>query len=137
MTAQKGREFLLKIGDGGGPETFATIGGFRDNTFRINNEFIDSTSKDSLGKRELLEGGGIQSMQATGTGVFVDDAAFATAHTAAMDVTTDNWQIIVPDFGTYEGPFQITSLEFSGSYRGEQTYTIALESAGAVTFTAA
>lgn len=137
MTAQKGSEFLLKIGDGGGPETFATVGGFRENTFRINNEIIDTTSKDSGGKRQLLAGGGIQIMAASGNGVFVDDAAFTTVHTAVLANTINNWQIIVPDFGTYEGPFQINSLEFSGGYKGEQTYTISLESAGTVTFTAA
>ncbi len=137
MTAQKGSEFLLKIGDGGGPETFATVGGFRDNTFRIYNEIIDTTSKDSGGKRELLAGGGIQSIVATGNGVFVDDAAFATVHTAVLASSTNNWQIIVPDFGIYEGPFQVNSLEFSGGFKGEQTYSISLESAGTITFTPA
>lgn len=137
MAAQKGSEFLLKIGDGGGPETFATVGGFRDNTFRINNEIIDSTNKDSGGKRQLLAGAGIQSMAATGTGVFVDDAAFATVHAAVLNNTINNWQIIVPDFGTYEGPFQLNSLEFTGNYKGEQKYSITMESAGTVTFTAA
>ena len=136
MSAQKGRDFLLKIGDGGSPETFSTVGGFRTNTLKINNETVDATSKDSGGTKQLLAGAGLHSMSATGSGVFVDDAAFASAHTAAMNNTINNWQIIVPDFGTYEGPFQITALEFSGEYSGEQQYNITLESGGAVTFTA-
>jgi TP901-1 family phage major tail protein len=44
---------------------------------------------------------------------------------------------VIPDFGTVEGAFQIASLEFAGEYNGEVTYELALESAGALTFTAA
>ena len=138
MAAQKGSDFLLKIGDGVEPtEGFTTIGGFRSNSFTINNETIDVTSKDSGGVRQLLDGGGIQNMAANGSGVFMDDASFALAEAAARGNTTGNWQIIVPDYGTYEGPFQISSLEYGGEHNGEATYSINLESAGAVSFTAA
>jgi TP901-1 family phage major tail protein len=44
--------------------------------------------------------------------------------------------VVVPDFGTIEGSFQITSLEFSGEHNGEVTFDVALESAGALTFAA-
>jgi TP901-1 family phage major tail protein len=47
-----------------------------------------------------------------------------------------SYQIVIPDFGTVEGAFQITSLEFAGEYNGEVTYELSLESAGALTFTA-
>ena len=46
------------------------------------------------------------------------------------------FQVIVPDFGIVEGPFQITSIEYSGSHDGEAVYEIALASAGAVGFEA-
>lgn len=137
MTAQKGSEFLLKIGDGGDPENFTTVGGFRSNTFRINNETVDITNKDSNGMRELMAGGGIQSFSASGSGVFVSDGAFDTAHTAVQNRTSDTWQVAVPGLGTYEGPFQITSIEFGGEHNGEVTYTLSLESAGSLTFTPA
>jgi TP901-1 family phage major tail protein len=48
-----------------------------------------------------------------------------------------NWQVIVPDFGTIAGPFQVTGLEYAGEHDGEVSYDIALESAGALTFAAA
>ena len=136
MSAQKGSDFLLKIGDGGGPEAFATIGGFRSNTFNINNETVDITNKDSAGYRELLNGGGVQSFSVEGSGVFMDDAAFASAELAVRIKTTDNWQIIIPNFGTYEGAFQLVSMKFGGEHNGEMKYSISLESAGAVGFTA-
>ncbi|HEX3708980.1 MAG TPA: phage tail tube protein, partial [Pseudolabrys sp.] len=46
------------------------------------------------------------------------------------------YQIVIPDFGTVQGAFQLTSLEFAGEHNGELTYDVAMESAGEVTFTA-
>lgn len=43
---------------------------------------------------------------------------------------------LIPSFGTVQGPFQITSLEFAGEHNGEVTYDMALESAGELTFAA-
>ncbi|MFZ1882797.1 MAG: phage tail tube protein, partial [Rhodoplanes sp.] len=45
-------------------------------------------------------------------------------------------QLVIPDFGTVTGPFQITSFEFAGEHNGEVTYELALESAGALAFAA-
>jgi len=39
--------------------------------------------------------------------------------------------------GTYAGTFQITSLEYGGEFNGEVTYSITLESSGAVSFASA
>jgi TP901-1 family phage major tail protein len=47
-----------------------------------------------------------------------------------------DFQVIVPSFGIIEGPFQITSLEYSGTYNGEATFEMTLASAGALVFTA-
>ena len=44
---------------------------------------------------------------------------------------------IIPDLGTYAGSFMIASLEFSGEYNGEVTYSITLESSGSITFSSA
>ncbi len=44
--------------------------------------------------------------------------------------------MIIPDFGVIEGPFQITSIEYSGQHDGEAVYELALASAGAVSFAA-
>jgi TP901-1 family phage major tail protein len=48
-----------------------------------------------------------------------------------------NFTVTVPDFGTYAGAFRISSLEFGGESEGGVTYSLSLESSGAVTFTAA
>ena len=43
---------------------------------------------------------------------------------------------MIPDFGTVQGPFQISALEFAGAHDGEVAFDITLESAGELTFTA-
>ncbi|MGI8527372.1 MAG: phage major tail protein, TP901-1 family, partial [Pseudolabrys sp.] len=48
-----------------------------------------------------------------------------------------DYQVVIPDFGTVEGAFQITSMEFAGEHNGEVTFELSLESAGELTFTAA
>lgn len=45
--------------------------------------------------------------------------------------------MIVPAFGTVEGPFQIVTLEYGGRHDGEVSFELGLESAGALAFTAA
>ncbi|GJD75137.1 hypothetical protein CFIICLFH_3377 [Methylobacterium goesingense] len=45
--------------------------------------------------------------------------------------------MVVPGFGTLEGSFQITSLEYRGDHAGEVTFDMALDSAGPLAFTAA
>jgi TP901-1 family phage major tail protein len=44
--------------------------------------------------------------------------------------------VVIPSFGTIEGAFQISSLEYAGSHNGEATYEVTLASAGVLTFTA-
>lgn len=138
MAAQKGVAVVLKIGDGGGPETFATVGGARVVSANFNNQPVDATSASSTGQwRQLLDSAGILSMDMSFSGVFQDDAQDATLETDFMARTLRNFQIVIPDFGTYEGPFIIASRSFSGNHDGEVTFELQLQSGGQVTFTAA
>ena len=47
-----------------------------------------------------------------------------------------DFQVIVPDFGTIEGPFQITAIEYAGNHDGEATFELSLASAGLLSFAA-
>ncbi len=136
MTAQKGRDMLLKI-DSTGTGTFTTIAGLRSNTLAFNTETVDSSSQDSTGAwRELLSGAGLKSASLRGQGIFKDAASDATLRTYFFNCTIVNWQIIIPDFGTVQGPFQITSLDFGARHDAEVTFDLALASAGVLTFAA-
>ena len=79
MASQKGTDILVKIGNGGSPETFTTLAGMRDTSISINQEQIDITNKDSARVRTLLAQGGVKSFSITGSGVFTDSSSEATA----------------------------------------------------------
>ena len=135
MAAQKGKDLLLKA-DSTGAGVYTTIAGLRTRTLAINSESVDITHSESAGQwRELLAGAGAKSARVTGQGVFKDAASDLTVRDYVFNGTIRNWQVIVPDFGTIEGPFQITSLDFSGKYDGEVTFDLTLESAGQLSFT--
>ena len=136
MTAQKGKDLLLKI-DEDGLGTFITIAGLRSRGLAFNTQTIDITDTESPGQwRELLAGAGIKSARITGSGIFKDTSSDETVRTAFFSGAIQDWQIIIPDFGTVEGPFQITALEYTGQHDNEVTFELALESAGELTFTA-
>ncbi|MCH8238701.1 MAG: phage major tail protein, TP901-1 family [Proteobacteria bacterium] len=137
MAAQKGKDLLLKV-DSDGLGTFTTVAGLRTRNLAFNAETIDVTDAESAGQwRELLTGGGIKSARVAGSGIFKDAASDETVRGLFFNGTIRDWQVIVPDFGTVQGAMQVTALEFAGNHDGEVSYELALESAGALTFTAA
>ena len=71
-----------------------------------------------------------------GSGVFKDEASDARMRQVFFDGDILTYQIVIPDFGRIEGPFQITSLEYRGDHAGEVTFEMAFESAGALAFVA-
>jgi TP901-1 family phage major tail protein len=136
MTAQRGKDLLLKIGDGASPENFATVAGLRATTLAFNATTIDITSADSADMwRELLDAG-IKSATISGSGVFKDAASDAALRTAFFNQALSNWQIVIPSFGTLTGPFKLNSLEYQGPYDGEVKISLSLASAGALSFVA-
>jgi TP901-1 family phage major tail protein len=134
MAAQKGKDLLIKIHDGAG---FVTVAGLRSRRLAFNTETVDITHAESVNQwRELLDGAGIKRASIAGRGLFKDAATDALIRQAFFDGAVKTYQIVIPDFGTVQGAFQITSLDFAGEHNGEVTYELALESAGALTFTA-
>lgn len=136
MGAQNGKDLLIKV-DMSTDGQFETIAGLRATRVSFNAETVDVTSLESQGGwRELLSGAGVRSASISGAGVFKDEGTDERARQIFFDGETPEFQIIVPDFGVIEGPFQVTSIEYSGSHNGEATYEMAMASAGALTFTA-
>ena len=134
MVAQKGRDLLLKIENGA---TFSTVAGLRSKRLSFNAQIVDATDAESAGRwRELLEGAGVQRASVSGGGIFKDQASDALVRSLFFAGTIRDWQLILPDFGTVEGPFQIVALEFAADHAGEVTFELALESAGEISFSA-
>jgi TP901-1 family phage major tail protein len=137
MSAQRGKDLLLKV-DSDGAGTYATVAGLRTRSLAFNAAVVDVTHAESADAwRELLAGAGVKTAKIAGAGIFKDAASDETVRSYFFAGTIRSWQVIVPDFGTVAGPFQITALEYSGGHDNELTFDIALESAGALSFTAA
>lgn len=136
MAVQAGKDLLLKI-DQTGDGQFETVAGLRATRASFNAETVDVTSLESGGGwRELLAGAGVRSATISGSGVFRDANTDERARQIFFDGEIPAFQVVIPDFGIVQGPFQITALEYAGNYNGEATYEVTLASAGVLTFTA-
>eukprot|EP01036_Dinobryon_divergens_P041693 gene41693-55294_t len=67
MSAQKGKDLLLKAADAGG--VFVTVAGLRARQIAFNAETVDVTHSESAGRwRELLAGAGMRRAAISGAG---------------------------------------------------------------------
>ncbi|MES2034497.1 MAG: phage major tail protein, TP901-1 family [Pseudomonadota bacterium] len=138
MAAQRGKDILLKIGDGEDPQGFVTVAGLRARTISLNARSVDATDGDSAGRwRELLGGAGVKTASVSGAGIFRDAASDALIRGAFFSQALRSWRLIVPDFGTLQGPFLVAALEYAGEHEGEATWALTLASAGEIAFEAA
>jgi TP901-1 family phage major tail protein len=136
MGAQNGKDLLIKV-DMSADGSFETIAGLRATRVSFNAETVDVTSLESQGGwRELLAGAGVRSASISGSGVFKDEGTDERTRQIFFQGETPDFQVIIPDFGIVEGPFQVSGIEYSGSHNGEATYELTLASAGALNFTA-
>jgi TP901-1 family phage major tail protein len=135
MAAQRGKDMLLKLRDDA--SVFVTVAGLRSRRITFNAEAVDVTHAESVGRwRELLSGAGVKRATITGAGVFKDQASDLLVRQSFFDGTIREWRVIIPDFGTIEGAFQISSLDYRADHQGEVTFDMTLESAGAIAFVA-
>lgn len=135
MGAQNGKDLLIKV-DMTSDGQFETVAGLRATRISFNAETVDVTSLESTGGwRELLSGAGVKSAAISGAGVFRDATTDERARQLFFDGLTPAFQVIIPDFGIVEGPFQVTAIEYAGSHNGEATYELSLASAGLLSFT--
>ena len=137
MAGQRGRDILLKISDGGTPPVFMTLGGIRTRSIQFSAGVIDGTSSESPSAwRELVTGAGVKTLRVQGAGVFKDAASDTRMQDVFFTGSVETWQLVIPDFGIFEGPLQIVDLNWSGRHDGEAEFAVTLESAGQIGFTA-
>ena len=137
MGAQKGKDLLIKL-DASGGGSFVTVAGLRTTRLAFNSDTVDVTTAESAGQwRELLASAALRSASVSGTGIFKDAASDAALRQVFFDGVSPAFQLVIPDFGTVTGPFQITSLEYGGTHDGEATFEVSLASAGQLGFAAA
>ena len=137
MSAQRGKDLLVKIGDGGDPESFVAVAGLRATSLVFNAQTIDVTNSDSADMWRELLAGGVRQAAIAGSGVFKDAASDEALRAAFFAQALANWQVAIPSFGVVSGPVQLTSRQYDGPYDGELKISLSLASAGAVSFTPA
>lgn len=132
MGVEKGSAFLLKVGNGAVPVVYQTVAGLRTTQLSVNGEMVAITSKDSGGWRELLSGAGVRSVSVSGAGIFTGSAAEVRVKANALAGVIDDYRLSFESGDTMTGRFLVTRLDYAGDYNGERSYTLSLESSGAV-----
>jgi TP901-1 family phage major tail protein len=133
MAVESGAAFLLKMSDGGSPETYRTVAGLRTTQMSFTTDPVVVTNKGSGGWRELLPVGGIKSVSISGAGVFTGSAAELALKSRALSGALDRFEVSFEGGDRLRGSFQVARLDYAGDFNGERTYTLALESSGPVT----
>jgi len=132
MPAEKGSAFLLKVGDGAALPSYSTVAGLRTTQLAINGDAVVVTNKGSGGWRELLSGAGVRSVSVSGAGVFTGSAAELRIKANALAGTLDDYELSFESGERLRGRFLVARLDYAGDFNGERSYTMALESSGAV-----
>ena len=129
---EKGSAFLLKVSDGALVPAYATVAGLRTTNLSIASESVVVTNKGSGGWRELLSGAGVRSVSVSGAGVFTGSDAESRVKTAALSGVIDDYEVSFESGERLRGKFLVSRLDYAGDFNGERSYTVALESSGAV-----
>ncbi len=132
MAAEKGSAFLLKISNGQSPAAYATVAGLRTTQLSVNGEAVNVTNKDSGGWRELLSGAGVRHISVSGAGIFTGSDAENAVRGHALAGTLADYELSFESGARMQGRFLVSRLDYAGDYNGERSYTLALESSGAV-----
>src|SRR5262245_2259729 len=132
MAGLPGADF--KLFDGTGTGTVA-IAAQRVTNFTLNGQAVEVTNKDSAGMwRELLASAGVVSLDVSAEGV-LDSGTLEEALLARVTARSNNaYTLKFKGDNSFAGLFRLTQFEGGGNHDGEQTYRLALMSAGTITY---
>ena len=131
MAAEAGRDLRIEYSSDG--LTYAVVAGARTDSLTFNNEAIDITDKDDAGVRTYLDDIAVKSMSMSCTGVATASTFSALAAAAGSGTALHDFRVAFGSFATYTGSFFITSFEATGEQADTITFTMSLESSGAIT----
>ncbi len=135
MAGQQGRNVLVSIGDGEESETFLLVAGIRARTISLSAGLVEATTAQSPGAwRELIAEAATKRAEVAGRGVFLDAASDALMRAAYFNGEAPMMRLVIPDFGTMTGRFQITELAYGGDEDDQATIAVRLVSSSVVTF---
>jgi TP901-1 family phage major tail protein len=129
-----GKDFIVKLGNAGSPETFTQIAGMRSTSCSINGEIVDVTDKDDQPWRTTLAACGILSMSISLSGHISSATDVATLTQNLIARTLHHFELTSGRGDDFSGSFRIASMERNGEYNGAEQYSMTLESSGTITY---
>lgn len=143
MADLSGRAVRIKYdADGSSSNPAVVIAKAKSDEITINNEPIDTTSKDEAGIRTLLNDLGSKSMEISCSGIMTNGAQ----HKSLAELVTESgegtalytFEVEVVGVGTWRGQWFITSFKIGGEDGANHaTFEMSMASAGTIAFTAA
>jgi TP901-1 family phage major tail protein len=113
-----------------------TIGGSRQKSVKINNDSVDVTNSDSVGRwQELLGGVAIKKLEVSVSGVLLGTSVDKFVANAAINGTLVQFDVVVPGLGTFSGNFIITDYDIATEHAKEIPFTCTIMSTGVITLT--
>lgn len=134
MPSHKGRDLLLKIGDGSADETFTALGAARTSAMTLNNQSADATTMADGGIQVLNAAAGLQSLSIRLEGIFKDSTAEETLRAIAFDRSARHFLLQFPNGDSYTAPFVVENYARGGSHDGLETFSVTLSRSGAGVF---
>ena len=138
MAKQLGRAMLLKMDVASTATLIATL---NTKEMTINNQPIDVTTPDAsdpdgpLWQESLA---GLKSISLSFDGRFADTTVEAAlAAVANADEPVAEFEVTIPELGTYTGNFRLETFAFGGEQEGPLTFSGSLMSTGAIVFAVA
>lgn len=122
MTGYAGKDLLLKIGNGGTPQVFATLGAARTTAFEVATSAAEATPLGAVAP-VYMPGAGRQEVRVALQGLFKDSAAEELLRAAAESGAAGDYQLIFPNGAVYDAAFVVESYRREGSYDGLEAFT--------------
>ena len=139
MPATRGSDLLIKRGDGASPEVFTTVGALQSSTLTLNGDPIEVTTADDVdGNGEIWKTfiTGPKSFSVSGNGIGKALLPLQSVYDDFATGALTNYQVVVPNLGTFSLSMIVGSMSFDGPYDGVQGFTVELNGSSAPTFVA-
>ncbi len=112
---------------------YKTIGGLRSSSLSYSADDIDVSNHGSNQWKTLKDGAGMRQFAISGSGVYTNATNYRAMEASAFSNALVNLAFIDLDGGrVYSGSYKINSLEASGEYDGEASFSISANSSGTV-----
>lgn len=124
MAGQAARELVIKREMT--PGNYVFVCGIRTRSFSMSSGVVDTTKPncDNPGDPIVATGRpGRLNLAFSGDGLFDTDAAGIAVADDARLQRQPNYQVIVPGYGTFEGPYMVGDFEFSGDMEDDMAFS--------------